>query len=285
VRARYDVDEWRPICALAALDGEPPSDVWREAGLLRTAGGPAPAGLDLRRDPQPGARFATLPAAALRERSYRRWEKQLVAHLYRHHAMVLWRSAKPKLVSEPGEVVGDFRARLVQLAREQRDLKIEKLRTRYAPKLARLEERIRKAEQRVDREKSQYDQQKMQTAISIGATILGGLFGRKVASSRTVGRATTAMRGAGRAAREKGDIARARENLEALRERFIELDAQFREEIDELSGEPAAQDFELDEVDIKPRKSDTQVVQLALVWQPWVIDADGIGSPAFEIES
>ena len=35
------------------------------------------------------------------------------------------------------------------------------------------------------------------------AILLGALFGRKVASAGTVGRATTAARGAGRAARER----------------------------------------------------------------------------------
>ena len=47
---------------------------------------------------------------------------------------------------------GDFTARVAQLAREQRDLAVEKLRNRYAPKLDRLQERIRKAEQKIDKE-------------------------------------------------------------------------------------------------------------------------------------
>ena len=129
-----------------------------------------------------------------------------------------------KAASSPGEMEGEFRARLTQLAREQRDRKLAKLEKRYAPKLARLNERIRKAEARIGREKSQYTQQKVQTAISVGATVLGALFGRKVASAGTVGRATTAMRGAGRTAREKGDIARAKREVEAQQQRLAELE-------------------------------------------------------------
>ena len=70
---------------------------------------------------------------------------------------------------EPAE--GDFRIRLTQLAREQRDLKVAKLEKKYAPKLARLKERIFKAEEKVGKEKSQYGQQQMQTAISLGAPV------------------------------------------------------------------------------------------------------------------
>ena len=80
---------------------------------------------------------------------------------------------------------------------------MKKLRKKYQPKLARLTDRIRRAEQRFQREQEQYSQLKTQTAISIGSTILGALFGRKLTSASGVGRATTAMRGAGRATRER----------------------------------------------------------------------------------
>ena len=80
-----------------------------------------------------------------------------------------------------------------------------------------LEDRIRRAEERVAREQSQFQQQSVQTAISMGATVLGALFGRKLASAGTIGRATTAARGAGRAMREHEDVATA-----SLLENFID---------------------------------------------------------------
>jgi hypothetical protein len=61
------------------------------------------------------------------------------------------------------------------------------LRERYAPKLARLGDRIRRAPQRVEVEKSQYRQQKMQTAVSIGATVLGRSSVASLAVSATSG--------------------------------------------------------------------------------------------------
>ena len=67
------------------------------------------------------------------------------------HVGVLWKSADPKETSRPGESEGAFRGRLRELARESRDLEVEKLRQRYAPKLARLAEQIQRAEQRIGR--------------------------------------------------------------------------------------------------------------------------------------
>lgn len=62
--------------------------------------------------------------------------------------------------------------RLQLAVREQRDLAIDKLRESYAPKLQRIEESIRKAEQVVAREQEQAKGAKLQTAISLGATLL-----------------------------------------------------------------------------------------------------------------
>jgi hypothetical protein len=47
----------------------------------------------------------------------------------------------------------------------------------------------------VDREKEQAKQQKMQTAISVGVTILDAFLGGRRPWRGTIGRATTAARG------------------------------------------------------------------------------------------
>ena len=186
------------------------------------------------------------------------------------------------MVSQAGETEGDFRARLQQAAREQRDLKVEKLRKKYTPKLARLQDRIRKTEQRVEKEAAQYGQQKMQTAISVGATLLGALFGRKVASAGTVGRATTAMRGVGRASREKQDIARAREDLKAQQGMLADLEKEFEAEVSVVGQELDGAALKLDRVDVRLKKSDTLVESVGLLWRPFRVDADGIAEPLFQ---
>ena len=92
------------------------------------------------------------------------------------------------------------------------------------------------ADQRIEVEQSQYSQKRAQTAISIGATVVGAMFGRKLGSMGNVGRATTAMRGAGRAAREQGDIGPAKEKASALRTQLTELERKFEDDIEALEG-------------------------------------------------
>lgn len=277
VSTRDEIDEWRKSARLALLAGDA-RDPWEEAVPLG-AGNPA---TDDEGDGR--GRFAEPPAAALNGKSYGAWARTLRDRLYRSEPLEIWKCPELKATSEPGEREGDFRVRLGQAAREARDLKVERLRTKYAPKLARIEDRIRAAEQRVEREQSQYKQQKMQSAISLGATLLGAVLGRKVASARNVGRATTAVRGMGRAARERGDVARARESAEALREQLEALGAEFEEAVAEAGDSLDVRDLELVKMEIRPRKSDISVGDVLFVWTPWRVGPEGIAEPLYDTE-
>ena len=126
--------------------------------------------------PVDGATFAEVPAAALAARNYAEWGKSLAAHLYKSGAAELFTAKSLKLTSNPGESEGDFRARLAQSLREHRDREVAKLREKHAARLKSLEGRLRRAADKVEREKSQYSQRKLDTAISIGTSVLGAIF-------------------------------------------------------------------------------------------------------------
>ena len=123
-----------------------------------------------------------------------------------------------------------------QMSREARDAAIDKLRKEYAPKLARAEEKLRSAEQVVAREKGQAQTAKVQTVISVGATILTSLLGNKRVNYSTIGRATTAARGAGRAMEQAGDVKRAEEDAAAARATIDELNAELQTKVDALGS-------------------------------------------------
>src|SRR6185436_11376934 len=97
-----------------------------------------------------------------------------------------YKSPSLGLVSNTGESEGDFRVRLQQAARERRDAEVTRLRQKYAPKVASFQERLRRAQQSVQKEQQQSSDQKAQAAISIGASVLGALFGRKTLSASNV---------------------------------------------------------------------------------------------------
>ena len=127
-----------------------------------------------------------------------------------------------------------------QRAREARDAAVEKLRRTYAPKIQRAEDKLRRAQQTLDREKGQVRSAETQTAISIGATILTSMLGNKRMKYTTLGRATTAARGAGRAIEQAGDVKRAEENVASAQADLDALNDQMQREIAALSASSGA---------------------------------------------
>ncbi len=173
-----------------------------------------------------------------------------------------------KMYSRPGESEASFRGRLTHALHEKRDAALEKLRTRYQPKLEKLQLSLERAQEKLDREASQYSSQKAQTAISIGETLLGALFGRKKVSVGNIGKATRTARHASRASRERGDVKRAREQLQETKKKLGDLEAELRTKTDALRAEVDASGIELSEHALRLRKSDTTLERFALAWRP-----------------
>ncbi len=230
---------------------------------------------DLDREPFPGGTLAPLPAAMTKLGSYRSWESDFSSWAFRTQTVELFSSPGFKMTSNPGETEGEFRARLQLAAREARDATSDKLRQKYAAKIATLEQQELRAQQAVEREAEQAKGRKMQTAISLGATLMGAFLGRKAVSSSTLGRATTTMRDVGRSMDEAGDVKRAEQTLESVKQKRADLEAEFQSELDALEerSDPGAET--LDKVLMRPRKSDITVDSLGLVWMPYWQDASG----------
>jgi hypothetical protein len=275
VRSTYQVDQWQDYTLLREVDDFDPQNVWQQAVV--TDAQP----WQLVKRPDEGIQFGPLPSALTSSRNYAAWAKQLKDHLYQTRTLPVWYCPELKQYSRPPEAQDEFRIRLTQVAREQRDLQVEKLRKRYASKAATLQARLRRAQQRLERETEQYSQQKYQSAISFGTSILGALMGRKLASRTNVTRAGAAMRSWGRAASQREDIDHAQDDLEALQEQSIRLDEKLTAEIDKVSEQLDVSQLELRPLVVRPRKSDLQVERVAIVWRPWQVDAHGITQPAW----
>jgi hypothetical protein len=224
---------------------------------------------ELEKTGEDGGGYASLPAPAAKGSSYAAWSKSLARWLYDTQRLGLLKSPSLGELSSPGEGEREFRIRLAQLARERRDEAAEQLRTKYAPKLSSLQDRLRRAEQAVEREEQQAEQQKAQTVISVGSTILGAFVGRKALSATTLGRATTAARGVSRSMKEKEDISRAEESVKALQDQLADLEEEFKVATDELASAIDPSTEKLEAMTLTPRKTDIVVELVAIAWSPF----------------
>ncbi len=259
----------REVAAAAPFtDGARAVD-WDAAWVLALAQG------ELATGPQAGATFGSLPSPAVERESYAAWKREFVTWITRTQELTAWKSLSLGQVSKPGEDERDFRIRLQQMAREKRDGERAKLEQKYSDQAARLSERIRKAEQALAREQGQARKARLDTAVSIGATVIGAVFGR-----RSLGRATTASRGVGRSIEQAGDVGRATENLETLRAELARLDAELVAEIGELDARIDPLTEPLRALALRPEKDDVAVSLVALGWLPWWIGPGETRTPA-----
>lgn len=255
------IDAWETRAYLAPFDDEGDAD-WANADV------PTAAGAALSKTPPADARYAEPPATVSRAQSYAAWKKRLAAHAHEHGALNVLRCPLIDAVAKPGASESELRAQVALALREERDAAVEALRKKYAPRLATLQDQVRRAEERIEREREQLSEQKMQTAFSVGTSILGALLGRKKISVTNVGRIGSAARSAGRIGRESGDVQRAEENLEVLKDRFAVLESEFAAETEKLKQKFDPDSVAIEAVALKPRKSDIDVQEIALAWTP-----------------
>ena len=224
---------------------------------------------DLEKAPGKDAYFSILPSAASQAKNYTDWEKDFGNWLYGSQRLDLLQSTSLKATSNPGEEERDFRIRLQQIAREERDEKIDAMRKKYASKLATLQERKRRAEQTVEKQAEQAKKAKMDTALSVGATLLGAFTGRKVLSQGNISKAKSAMRGFSKSADESQDVKRAMETVQAIDQQIADLNAEFETETAELENKIDPLTESLETLSLKPKKTDIQVQLTTLTWLPY----------------
>ncbi|ADB18841.1 conserved hypothetical protein [Pirellula staleyi DSM 6068] len=264
------------VLLLAAATEGAASDVWSGSSNV------SESGIEFEASPDASAAFGALPGEFSRAKKYTELTTAAKDFLYRSRRLSIWKCAAIKLSSSVGETEAEFRLKIGQQLREARDLAIAKLHTKYAPKLASAQEAIRKAEQKVAKEKAQANEQMMSSVVSIGTSILGAMFGRKLASSTNLGRASTGMKSISRAARERQDISQAEDSVEACVEKLKTLETEFQDETKKLQDQFQADAVNLEQVEIAPKKADCDIDSVILVWLPTAQTSTGVITPLYE---
>jgi hypothetical protein len=268
VRASAALDAWLDRTLLVLVEHELPADPWSNSREI-------PAGtLELSSQPEAEFVFEELPAEMLNTKQYKRWEKDVVDHCYRRLPVQIYHCAELKETSRLGQDELDARMSWGQKLRELRDAEIDRLREKYAKKLASLESKIRTAEDRLAREAAQYDKEKWNTALNVGQTMLGWLMGNKVSA-----RGATAGRSMTRAAQERSELHQANQVLDDLIRQKREIEYECEAEVNTLTERLRVESLTLEPIEVPCRKGDTKVDMLALVWIPWELDQRGLASP------
>jgi hypothetical protein len=259
VDAKLGIDQTRDALLQASFPDGISGAQWTDVGDADPT--------ELEKEPVDQAQFSDLPNVALQPKNYANWQKDFVQGVLATQRVRIFRCPSLKVVAKPGESEAEFKASIALAARESRDAAVEKLRKKYAPKVAALQARLGRAEAAVAKQKEQASHARLQTAISVGSTLLGAILGRKTLSSATLSKAATAARGVGRTIQEGSEATNAEENAEAIRKQVAELET----EVEAEGAALAATEPEIDVVEVKPTRAGVSVRLIALGWIPTTI--------------
>ncbi len=214
--------------------------------------------------------YEDLPGAAMKAKTYDSIAKDYIDWVYANHSMEVSFCSLLETYSNPGETAGDFRARMAQTAREQRDAAVGELKEKYGKKLKSLEDAITKALGRVEAQKAQASSAKLSTAIQIGSSLLGALLGRKsgVSGAASMIKGST-VTSASRAWRESQDVAAAETELEKLKADYDALNKELEEEAKKLQDKYDPAGLALETTKLTPQKKNISTTATGILWLPY----------------
>ncbi len=208
------------------------------------------------------SKFLSLPVFIAELKTLKTIEKAFSDYLYRTKKLELFRCKSLKVESKPGESIKDFKIRLIDILREEKDKAIEKLRKKYHTKSNSLQKKYETLLTRLDKEKADVASKRTDTAMSFGMAILGSFLGG--------GTKRKTMRGissAGKIAKEKADVRRVENQIYEIQKDMEDLKNDLSQEISILKDDFAIENHEISTFYIKPRRSDIFDVKASLLWE------------------
>ena len=216
--------------------------------------------------PEPGARFAPLPAGWSAAAVYKTAAKDFADHLYQDRELSLPYCPALDLHGRPDESAAAFAGRAQLAARERRDADVDKLRAKAETALARLTARLEREQAELTQDRADHASRQREELLSAGETLAGmlGVFG---------GRRRTGLAAAARKRHltdsSRMDIAETERMVAGLEREIADLRAQLAQEAATVADRWDAAAQEIAAVAIKPRRTDVRVDLVALTWVPF----------------
>ncbi|MBN8612249.1 MAG: ATP-binding protein [Deltaproteobacteria bacterium] len=256
--AKSSIDSWLTPTLLAPLTDDGPD--WQNAWFLGTT---EPSVID---QPHESARFAALPAGASRPQSYKTWEKAAVAHFVRDRPLVLPSIAELGLVGKVGESRDAFLARATHALHEGRDDELEKLASKWQPKIDKVKDKLERSKRRLAEVSADGTTTMLTSGVEIGATVLGAMFGsRRRSVSAGVARAARSARSAARGSASK-EAAEA--DVKACEEELSRLETSVKAALDEIRATWKPENLAIVDKSLTAKKSEIRIERLELCWVP-----------------
>ncbi|PWU00495.1 MAG: ATP-binding protein [Candidatus Melainabacteria bacterium] len=232
----------------------------------------------LAKQPVSAARFARVPLVAAKPENYKNFSKQFLDWVVGSQRTYLFKSSALSEYSKPNEGEREFRIRLTAAINEERDQAITQLNKKYAAKMATLEAKMAAAQAKLDGAIEKAKEEEVQSAVSIGTTVLGAILRRRISAS-TIDKAGSAVRRASKSAQKRVEVSSQEEALAAIEQEQQALEAEIASQIKDIRQQFDAQSHALETVSFNLKKSQLSLQLFGLIWLPYALLADGTATP------
>ncbi|MBT8171933.1 DUF87 domain-containing protein, partial [Candidatus Bathyarchaeota archaeon] len=129
--------------------------------------------------------FDAVPEFTNSEKDFKKLGKDLNEFLYYSSILKLKKNVDLGAIQLPEELDRDFQIRLLQLSREERDVEVDKLKSKYTKKVNKLDNKLSKLEFELADDEAEYEARKREELVGAGESVLSIFLGSRRTSRAT----------------------------------------------------------------------------------------------------
>ena len=96
---------------------------------------------------------------------------------------------------------------------------------------------------------------------------MGAFFGNSLLNKTNIGKVATTARGASKILKERNDVKYVEEEISQLKKQSFDLQQILENEIEKINNTNSSSNYEIEEIFIKPKRSDIYNTKLELLWK------------------
>ena len=200
------------------------------------------------------------------EKELKQIQKDFTDYIYRNSKLSLYKNEDLKIISKQNESLTDFKIRIQDRLNEKIDEQIESLQLKFSKTNDSIDDKLNKLFDKLEKEQLQANATTTDAIISIGTSLLGAFFGKSTTAS-TLGKVASSAKGATKILKEKSDVKYVESEIQQLQIEKEELQKTLENEISKINEENKISNFQIEEIFIKPKRTDIFNVKLELLWK------------------
>jgi len=210
------------------------------------------------------SQFHPIPAWLADPKKIPEIKKDFLDWIYRSGGLKIRTNTELKLYADPAWSETDFKREIERILADTVKAETEKALATYDTKIAAMERKIESQELEVRAAESAVGQRRLETLATGGSTVIGMLTGKRRSLSGTLSKNRMASAAKDRLEAEKVTLKQYQDQLTALQKAREEAEKEVREKWAKTADE-------VNEITIKPQRSDIYLEAFAVVWLPYYL--------------